>query len=131
MTVTLSDGTTTLTLDPDLDWSDEYAWSPVVQNSSYSLTGALIVQVSTRQAGRPITLAGADDRGWMDGTVIAQLQAWAAVAGKTLTLTLRGVAYSVMLRHQDAPAVEATPVVGYSDPNSNDWYVATLKFMVI
>ena len=131
MTITLSDGATTITLDEDLEWRDEHAWSPVVQNSCYSLTGALIVQVATRQAGRPITLAASEDRAWISGTVLAQLLAWGAIAGQVLTLFLRGAGYSVMLRHQDAPAVEATPVVSYSDPTSTDWYVATLKFMVI
>ena len=131
MTITLSDGVTSLALDEDLEWRDEHAWSPVVQSVAHSLTGALIVQVATRQAGRPITLAASEDRGWITGTALAQLLAWGAIAGQVLTLTLRGATYSVMLRHYDAPAVEATPVVSYSDPISSDWYVVTLKFLVI
>ena len=30
--ITLADATTTLTLDPDLFWSDEVNWRPVAQN---------------------------------------------------------------------------------------------------
>lgn len=50
--ITLSDGTTTIELPPDLHWRDEFSWTPVEQSTEYSLTGALIVQSGARQAGR-------------------------------------------------------------------------------
>ena len=46
-----------LPLPDDLLWSDEHAWSPAVASTSYLITGALLIQSATRQAGRPITLA--------------------------------------------------------------------------
>ena len=46
-----------LPLPDDLLWSDEHAWSPAVANASYLITGALLIQSATRQAGRPITLS--------------------------------------------------------------------------
>ena len=56
----LADGAT-LTLPDDLLWSDEYAWTPTVASTSYLITGALLIQWATRQAGRPITLVGLPD----------------------------------------------------------------------
>jgi hypothetical protein len=53
-----------LPLPDDLLWADEHAWSPVVATVSYLLTGALLVQSATRQAGRPITLVGPPDMAW-------------------------------------------------------------------
>jgi hypothetical protein len=41
MSITLSDGTTTLTLNPDLYWADENDWSPVQQSVETTITGAL------------------------------------------------------------------------------------------
>ncbi len=128
MSITLSDGTTTLTLPGDLDWTDEYEWTPVVQDAGYSLTGALIVESGTKQAGRPITLQSGDDRAWISRADVVQLHAWASVAGQQLTLTLRGVARTVMFDHAAAP-VEAQMVMFYGDPVPEDRYTITLKIL--
>ena len=126
---TLSDGTTTITLPSGLKWSD-YTWSPVAQTSDYTLTGAVIVQLGTAQAGRPITLEPADDSSaWALKPIVDQIEAWAAVAGKQLTLVYMGTSYVVIFRHQDAPAVLAEPVVFFDDPDSTDYYRLTLKMM--
>ena len=74
----LADGAA-LALPDDLLWSDEHAWTPAVASVSYLLTGALLVQSATRQAGRPITLTGALDMAWVTRAVITTLHAWAAV----------------------------------------------------
>lgn len=131
MTITLSDATTTLQLDPDLTWSDEHAWSPVVHATRYKMDGALSIHVSKKKAGRPITLAAGDDYGWMLGSTLRQLQVWADIPRQQLTLSLRGESYTVVFRHNDAPAVQAESVDGYSDPIDTDWYRVTLKLMVI
>ena len=47
-----------LALPSGLVWTDELTWTPVVQSSEYSLTGALLLEISTQLAGRPITLTG-------------------------------------------------------------------------
>ena len=128
MSITLTDGATTLTLPGDLDWTDEYDWTPVVQDAGYSLTGALIVETATRQAGRPITLQSGDDRAWVSRADVDQLHAWARIAGQQLTLTLRGTARSVIFDHAQTP-VEAQMVLFYGDPVDTDRYTITLKFM--
>lgn len=132
MSITLSDGTTTVNLHPDLLWSDEFNWQPVEQHTEYSLSGALIVMPSAKLAGRPITLEPEDDNsGWMTREIITQLRNWASVAGKELELTLRGETRDVAFRHQDGPGMEARPVVHFSEMDSTDFYLATLRLMEI
>lgn len=132
MAITLSDGTITVTLHPDLFWSDQNNWHPVEQTAQRSITGAVIVSVASRIAGRSITLEPIDDSSaWMSRSTIDQLRAWAAVAGKELVLTIAGVAYDVIFRHQEPPAVDAEPVVYYSDADPSDLFRATLRFMEI
>ncbi len=132
MAITLQHSTTTLTLHPDLYWSDEHQWHPVEQTTQRTLSGALIVSVAERQSGRPITLEPENEQSaWLDRETLDTLRSWAAVPGRTMTLTLRGVAHDVIFRHQDGAAVEARPIVHYSDVEATDFYSVTLRFMEI
>lgn len=134
MSITLQYGATSLPLDPDLFWVDENQYSPVEQSVDTGLTGALIIQVDgdADRPGRPITLQPEDDKSaWMIRADLDQLNAWGAIADAVFTLTLRGVARSVMFRHQDKPAIDAKPVVHYSDVQASDFYLVTLKFMEV
>ena len=127
--ILLSDGPTTLVLPGGLEWSDEYAWAPVEQSMTRSVTGKPIVQSVGLVAGRPITLAGSERRAWVARSVCDAVQAWAAVAGKELTLTIRGIAYPVLFRHHDQPAFTARPVADRANAPA-DWpHYATLKFI--
>lgn len=132
--ITLSDGTTTVELHEDLQWADEFAWRPVAQSVERSITGALLIQHGqASNAGRPITLApDSENAAWTRRSVLLQVQAWAIEAGKTLTLVLRGVSYSVIFRQTDGP-VEANLVVPYApaDLDGNDFYSVTYRFMVL
>lgn len=132
MSITLSDGVTTVTLNPDLLWSDESTWQPVEQSVERTITGALIVSVAARTGGRPITLQPEDTTsGWMTHATVELLRNWAAVPGKTLTLTLRSVARSVIFRHHDGVAVDASPVVHFNDVDASDWYSCTVRLMEV
>jgi hypothetical protein len=132
MSITISYSGTTLTLDPDLYWEDEANWHPVEQSVQRTVTGALIVSTATRQKGRPITLRPLDDTSaWMPRATLDMLRSWAAVAGREMTLTLRGASYQVIFRHQDGAAIEAEPIVHYSDVDGADSYKITLRFMEI
>ena len=130
MSITLSDGTGSITLHPDLFWADENDWHPVEQSVERSITGALIVQVAARLAGRPITLQPEDDSSaWMPRATVDSLRNWAAVPAKQMTLTLRGTPRTVMFRHHDGEAIVALPVVHFNDVNSGDWYRCTIRLM--
>lgn len=131
MSITLAYDATTIELPEDLYWADENSWHPVEQTSQRTLTGALIVQHAARQAGRPITLQPDDGRSAaMTRATLDALRTWAAVPGRQMTLTLRGVSRTVLFRHEDT-AIEATPFIHYSDVQSDDYYLATLRFMEI
>lgn len=96
-----------VTLPDDLQWIDEFAWSPVVRVSEYSLTGALLLEEATRLAGRPITLGG--DHAWLHVSTLAALRALAATPGWTGTLTLADArTFAVAFRGE---GVTAVPVV--------------------
>lgn len=132
MTITLTDGATTLELDPDLFWEDEYSWSATEQSVTRGLTGKLIIQAALRQAGRPITLKNEDESSaWMTRADMAQLQTWADTPDQRMTLTLRGVSYLVVGRHHDGGMFEARPLIHYADPVPTDWVLATLRFMTV
>jgi hypothetical protein len=129
--ITLSDGTITVTLHPDLYWSDENNWHPVEQTKAYTLTGALIVMSGERKAGRPITLEPEDDESaWMLKSTVNQLRNWALVAGKQLTLTLRGIAHTVLFRHEDG-GLDARPVQHLSDVTDTDYYRCVVRLLEI
>lgn len=132
MTTTLSDGMATLTLPDGLVRMDPHSWSPVRQSVSPTIEGALWIDVSTLQAGEPITLAGGSsgDQVWgvMTRGEFAALRAMADQAGQVFTLTYLGEAIQVIWRHEDFPALDADAVVPFADPISTDLVVPTLKF---
>lgn len=131
MAITLGDGAVSINLPDDITWSDRHSWSPVVQSVETSITGASIIDIATRVNGRPITLEGDALHAWMAYSVVEQIKVWAAVAGKTLTLTIRETAFDVMFRHHDQPAIEFTPIVDYAAPDAQDFFYGRLKFMEI
>jgi hypothetical protein len=129
--ITLSDGTTTVALHKDLYWGDEFTWRPVEQTKNYTLTGAMVVMASARKAGRHITLAPEDDSSaWMPLATVTALRNWAAAPGKQMTLTLRGITYMVLFRHEDG-GLDATPVQHRSDTAIEDFYRCTVRLLEI
>jgi len=135
-TITLTSGANTMTLDPDLHWSDEFEWFATEQRVARSLTGALIIDQGARLAGRSITLSPPDDASaWMVRSTLDQLQAWEADPAITaMTLNIRGTDYNVVFRRHDGMPIEARPVIFVADPEPGgfgDWYLTTLRFMAI
>lgn len=120
-----------LMLPDDLLWSDEHAWTPAVAAVSYLVTGALLVQSATRQAGRPITLVGAADMAWVTRATVNTLYDWAAVplteTNGRFELTLPDSRIiTVAFRHADG-AIEAEPVLGMPARADADFYRLTIR----
>jgi hypothetical protein len=115
-----------LTLPQGLRWSDEFSWSALAQTTEYSLTGALIVEQATKQAGRPITLIGGNQWAWLTRAQAAALKALLD-AGNEMTLTLHDSRTFTVLPAGDEPlAVSPLPRVrdsGFADAGDDDWLV--------
>ena len=120
----------TLTLPEDLIWIDEFDWTPIEQSQSYSITGALIIETGTKQAGRPITLSGGQDFGVIGRTDLKQLQA-KLTQTTPLVLTLNDVrTFNVIFNHTKNP-IEAKPWIDYSTPDDADFYTLKLSFIAV
>jgi len=125
--ISITDGTTVINLPPDMDWRDEFAWTPVGHETEYSETGALIVWEGERQDGRPITLFGGRAV-WLERTTIEALYAMASVPDQRMTLALWGRSFTVMFRR---PAIEAEPIRRLANPSADHKYAVTINLMEI
>ncbi|NCC25633.1 MAG: hypothetical protein EOM25_10640 [Deltaproteobacteria bacterium] len=114
------------TLDPNFCWSDEYDWSPVGQARAYSLSGAMVLETTAKQSGRPITLANA----WVTKAEVETLRALVITNGE-MTLTLHDEREFDVRWDHDGPALTAVPVIEYADPADADFYEVTLKFLTV
>lgn len=136
MSCTLTYGATVLELPEDLLWTNEFRWSRVSQSVERSVTGALLLDVSTRTGGRQITLAGKEDSAWIQRSGLQTLEAWAELPGQQFTLTHNGVARTVIFDHGTAEESNAIkqlePVIPYSDPEPGDNYCSLeLSFLEV
>jgi hypothetical protein len=118
----------TLTLPEDLIWIDEFDWTPIEQSQSYSITGALIIETGTKQAGRQITLVGDTNSAMISRADLKILQS-KLTATSPLVLTLNDTrTFNVIFNHAKNP-IEAKPWIDYSTPDDADFY--TLKISLI
>lgn len=113
----------------DLIWEDEQAWTPFVQSVEWGLTGALILQVGEKQAGRPITLAGAADRGWIQQDTLDALRALLDTETMTLT-TPDGRTLSVIWDH-NGPPISATPILPRWPNDGQKYSAVTLSLIEV
>lgn len=126
----------------DIQWVDEYTAWRVGQIIRPTLTGALVVQESALQAGRPITLRGFDDGGmrYVAPITLATLDALRALeesaGGANLTLVLPAAGgttrtFPVRFRRTDAPAIEAVPIKYQVPAEAGDWFLATIRLIQV
>lgn len=120
-----------IVLPAGLLWSDEFSVARVAQTVRRTLDGSVVVFYGELRAGLPITLESEADAGWLTRTQIEALSLRAASPGGVYSLSLRGQTWTVMFRHQDAPAFEAKPLVAVANPQPGDFYLATLKLMTV
>lgn len=132
MSITLTNNGTTIPLGDRLDWQDEYDWSATEQATTYSSTGALLVDVATKQAGRPITLVGSETVAMLDRTTCDILHAWAQLPGLELTLVLRGQSRTVIFDHAKG-GFTARPIWHLLDAEHGEdaMYYPTFRFLEV
>lgn len=111
-------------------WTDEFDWHPVEQATAYGTTGALLVDVAVRQAGRTITLQAQTDAGWIRRSVLQTVCEMAAVPRAQYVLTLAdGRTFDVIF--SGGNAIQATPVARPELPPDTHPYVATFRFLEV
>lgn len=132
MSITLTYNGTTAHLSDRLHWADEFDWSPVEQSTSYSTTGAFLVDVSLKQAGQPITLEGTDTNAWITRALCDTLKAWAALPGAQFDLVLRGITHPVIFDHAQG-GFSAQPIWKLLDGEITPelFYRPTFKFLKV
>lgn len=121
-----------VTIPAECLWKDEFDWQPATGASTWSCTGALIVDLAAKKAGRPITLTGADDMGWMQRADVSALYALAADPATPRLLTLAdGRSFTVIFRPGEAPV--SADRVGWHPAPPSEWpYKAvTIRLMEI
>ena len=130
MSITLTHAGTTLALSDRLAWTDEFGWSPVEQSTEYSTTGALLVHVATKLAGRPITLEGKETATWISRATCTAIEAWAALGGAEFELVLRGVPRVVLFDHA-RKGFEARPLHKLLDgeEHPDQIFIPTFRFL--
>jgi len=107
----------------DLAWPDQYAWQAAEVTTEYSLTGAVLTEISVKQAGRPITLSGSENRGWATREQVTALKALQA-AGTPCALSVRGETFTVLIA-----SVEATPLWDFAD--ASDVVAVTIQMIEV
>lgn len=116
--------------DGDMVWTDEFNWPVVTKKTEYSLSGALIVDSGMRLAGRPITLEGKADGGWIRRATVDALRVLASALPGQYVLTLAdGRSFNVIFSPDDP--IRAEQVVDLSDPGADWWYIATVKLIEV
>lgn len=129
-----------LQLPKDLEWIDEFTWSPVQQTVSTTLSGALVIQESRQEKGRPVTLQGFDDMAWVSRLLVDTLIQMRDTAGLVMNLsfihwngTVYGDSlydYQVMFRHYEPPVIQLESVLRFDGFEPSTWFkVRNLKFM--
>jgi hypothetical protein len=125
----LSDGVFTVMLPDDLKWTNEHSWSPVVQVTERTLTGALVINAGSVTSGQPMTLQSPDENSaWIKKVDLEQLKVWSYSPLQELTLIWPTGTRTVVFNHEQAP-IEAELVVDYSDPDPDDFYTITLRLL--
>ncbi|MER2545943.1 MAG: hypothetical protein ABTS16_21320 [Candidatus Accumulibacter phosphatis] len=119
----------TVSLPSDLVWTDEFTWPTVVRRTEYALTGAMIVDVGQRLAGRPITLAG-DASTWVPRATVDALRVLACeVPGQFVLALADGRSFNVTFAADSA--IAAAPLYPIADPGADFPYVVTIKLIEV
>ena len=102
-------------------------------NLTGCLSGALLVQEAALLYGRPITLAGGPDGGWIDRATADALFALAATPGQVMTLTglPQQAPLAVIFDRSQGPAIEAQMVMRYAYPDAGTWYTCQLRLLTV
>jgi hypothetical protein len=113
-------------------WEDEFGWDKVQRSAAYSVTGTLILDVGVKKAGRPITLTGQVDAGWIQRQSLRALYelAEAQPAAAHILRLADGREFTTTFAPDGAPII-ATPI-GRPELPPDAWpYFITLRLIEV
>lgn len=110
-----------LQLPSQLEWVDEFDYSPAAQEITPTLDGSLVVEESQKLAGRPYSLRS-NGGVWVSRDFVKQLKALEAqLQTAPMTLTINGHTDQVFFR-RDPVAVTATQIFREANPKGDCLY---------
>ena len=119
-------------LPDDLLWVDEFDWNPVAQAIDRSLTGALMVQEQAKLFGRPITLTGGNEAGWVTRATVLELMALVKSFSKPMPLILADSReFQVYFNRQNSSSMSLFPIIPESNPDQDSLYAVTIRLICI
>jgi len=131
MPLTLDDGTTTITLPEDLEWTDEYAWDSVRQDVQPMIGGGVVISENLLLVGRTITLVSDNDV-WIRKSVIDELYTMLNSVDKQMTITLPDArTFTVMFDRSSGTPIEAKPLWRKRNQLTTDFYTLTIRLMEV
>jgi hypothetical protein len=119
-----------LELPNQLEWVDEFDWTPMKQVVTPTLTGALVIDQRTTPIGRPITLKS-NGGVWAARSMVLTLKQWEGTLSKKMTLTLHDGRTFKVAFNADPVAVTAEPIIRVNNPEPNSRYAFDIKLIVI
>ncbi|KWT81138.1 hypothetical protein [Candidatus Magnetominusculus xianensis] len=118
-----------LDLPDDLFWENEYGAKPVIAVTEITVSGEPVTFQQGNQAGMDIDLTAGESYGWLSRAQVEALKEMEAALGAVYLLEIGGQQKTVRLRHEDAPAVEASPLMPLAPGqySVNDYYTGRIK----
>ena len=114
-----------------LEWVDEFDWSPVAQQHDRALSGGLIIQQGSLLYGRPITLKS-NGGCWFPLHVVRALEVLRDLPGRVMPLTLPdGRQFSVVFDHSTGKPLQARPVWRQVNPGDDHDYEIELYLLTV
>lgn len=118
-------------LPDDLEWVDEFDWTPVEDSIDTALSGSLVIQTGTRPKGRPITLSGTDDSAWITRSVLEDVKALADSNPASVALDYNGRSFNVRFRYPDKPLSARQALFKSGAPEDGYYYTFTIRLMEV
>jgi hypothetical protein len=126
-------------LPDDLEWVDEFDWSPAAQQLEVSLAGALIIEESAQLTGRPITLrSGQEGSNYFAVATRATVEALQALVNtprqQSTPMALElpdGRTTTVLFRGSGAERFSARPWKHIVPQQATDYYLIELRLLAV
>lgn len=120
-----------LTLDDQFEWTDEFDWATVAQETERSLGGQLLVQGGHKIHGRPITLAS-NGGVWTELETVRALEVLRDQFGRVMPLSLPdGRTFSVIFNHEGGAPLQCIALERQVNPSPTALYEITIRLITV